>query len=216
MNRITALAVTGAAVCYAYGVGATGGELLVRNLPDKGNVTVSGQVKDMGSNREFTLSDESGTIKVSIPADESVVMKNGDKVTVSGTVDSSFFGLIGKHIDASLVEVNKNPGEAMSDSLRKDTGISVDQAKTEQISHLSSQGMVKLSGTVADVIGPKSFTLEDGTGAITINMQSDENLALAKGAKVTLVGYVEEGMLGKDIRATHVIITSADQPHAQN
>ena len=82
------------------------------------------------------------------------------------------------------------------------------KAEATQIKALPSQGMVQLNGTVDKVKNEKSFVLRDKTGRIDVNVQSDENVALIKGAQVTVVGYVNTNLFGKRLRATHVIVTA--------
>ena len=87
----------------------------------------------------------------------------------------------------------------------------MDKADAVQIGKLPAQGMVQITGTVDKISDQKDFTLKDPTGTVNVSIQSDENVALAKGAEVTVTGYVSNGVLGKKIRATHVILMS-DSP----
>ncbi len=181
----------------------------ISTLPDKGSATLTGTVEKIDGPREFTLRDDSGDIKVRLTTNESFVFKPGDTVSVTGTVEEPFFGLGGKRIDASYVHVQKTLGSALSDTVTNTTGISMDQATPAQINSLPDQGMVKVTGAVDNVVNAKDFILKDPTGSIDVNIQSDENVALARGADVTVVGYVAKSPLGnKSIRATHVMVTS--------
>jgi len=218
MSRIITFAFAGAAIFCANTLLADTQGMAVRDLPDHGSVTVSGGIKKVESSRKFILDDNSGTIEVTIPENESMVLKEGDKITVAGTViGSSLWGLLEKHINASTVEVHKDLGDTLSDAVRKDTNISLDQAKPVQIANLPQQGFVKISGSVTDVMGAKDFTLEDASGIINVYVQSGENAVLVKGTQVTLTGYVENDPLGKNIRATHIMVTTNNtEPHIQN
>jgi len=193
---------------------ASNTQTLVRDLPSKGIVSISGTVEKVDSSQKFTLRDSSGVISVSMPAKQSLVLKDGEGVSVIGTVNNGFLGLTAKTIDATDVQVHKDLGTAVSDAITQTTGISLDQAKTEQINTLPKQGMVKLSGTVQHVQDAKNFTLKDATGTIHVNVQSNENVVLVKNAEVTVIGYVHDGILGKNIRATHVMVTASTSPQA--
>jgi uncharacterized protein YdeI (BOF family) len=212
MKRTALLTTSGllfAGMAFAGGTGMS-----TSNLPDKGTVTLSGIVDNVSSNKEFTLRDNSGTIDVMITGNESLVLKNGDKVTVTGKVSNGFLGLTGKSIDATQVAVQKDLGSVVSDVVTATTGVSVDAARAASIANLPEEGMVKVSGTVANVISPKIFTLKDNTGVINVNVQSDENVVFSKSSPVTVIGYVDDSMLGKNIRATHVIVTADTPPRA--
>jgi hypothetical protein len=52
----------------------------------------------------------------------------------------------------------------------------------------------------------KNFTVKDETGKVDVKVISAQNAGLTKGARVTVVGQVNKGMMGKDIEATQVIV----------
>lgn len=202
----TILAMSGSAMLLAGTALADQPATLIDSLPDKGTVTVSGTVEQMDSAREFRLHDDSGSVDVKLASGESAVLKQGDSVTVTGTVEKPLLGLMGKDIVASNVQVHKSLSSALSDAITSSTGISLQKAETTQINQLPKQGMVRLIGTVQSVSGAKAFTLKDPTGTIDVSVQSSENAALAKGAEVSVIGYVKSGILGKHISATHVTV----------
>jgi len=188
----------------------------IQAMPDSGTVVVSGTVEKISNEREFTLRDNSGTVRVKIDDEESVVLKQGDSVTVSGMVEKPLWGLLGKDINATNVQVYKDLPTALSDAVTKVTGLSLSKAEVVQISKLPKKGMVQVTGTVDKISDPKNFILKDATGAINVNIQSEENVLLTKDAEVTVTGYVNNGVLGKKLRATHVILVSnapADTGH---
>lgn len=180
-------------------------DLSIRNLPDKGSVTLSGTVQDVKNEREFKLQDDSGVVNVILGSNKSVVLTEGDKVTVTGKVEN---GILGKHVNASNINVHKDISTAVSDAIETHTNLSMDKAKPVKIARLPKEGLVKLAGTVDSVKDEKSFALKDATGTVDVNIQSDENVVLVKGAAITVVGYVNDGLFGKNIRATHVIVTA--------
>lgn len=181
--------------------------IAIHNLPDSGNVTVSGTVDRVESARKFTLRDNTGTIDVAIKSNESAVLSEGDKVTVTGNVSSAFWGLM-KGVNATDVQVHKDLPTVLSDALTETTGISVDKTTVSHISQLPDQGLVRVTGSVDKVGNEKNFTLKDSTGTIDVAIASAEKVVLVKGAEVTVVGYVKRGMMGKTLSATHVILTS--------
>jgi uncharacterized protein YdeI (BOF family) len=175
----------------------------IKTLPDEGQVTLKGTVDKVNSEREFTLRDSSGTINVDIESSQSVVLKEGDEVTVSGKVDKD---ITGKDINASNVQVNKGLAQGLKDTVKGIPGVSTTAASAFNIKNLPDNGMVKITGTVTDVSGEKEFTLKDDTGSIDVDVESSQNAALAEGARVTVIGNVDKGMLGKNINATEVIV----------
>ena len=97
MQRIIKLlATSGAILCLAAVAFAAQPETTVRNLPDKGPVTISGTVEKVRNEREFLLRDNSGTVEVKIASDASAVLKQGDSVTVNGVVEKPLWGLDGQ------------------------------------------------------------------------------------------------------------------------
>ena len=185
----------------------------VKNMPDKGHVTLEGTVSSVENAREFTLRDAAGTIDVDIDSNQSVVIKNGDKVTVDGVVDK---GITGTGINARSVTVQKNMAEAAGDAIEGNTDISLEGATVYNIENLPDKGLVKISGTVTHVDNEKKFTLKDSTGSINVDIESSETAALTEGAEVTVIGYVDKGMLGKDINANKVLVTASAQPLSDN
>jgi len=217
MQRMTKLLANASVMALIAGAAvANMAEPSISNLPDKGMVTVSGTVEKVENERAFRLRDNTGAIEVKVTSGESVVLKQGDSVTVSGQIENLLWGLMGKDINATGVEVHKDLPTALSDAVTKTTGITMDKAENVRIGKLPAQGMVQITGIVDKVSDQKNFTLKDTTGAVDVSIQSDENVVLAKGAEVTVTGYVNNGILGKKIRATHVILLSnapADTGH---
>lgn len=186
----------------------------INQLPDSGNVTISGTVSKVKNEREFTLRDSTGSVDVNLENGQSVVLKEGAKVSVDGTVDK---GILGKDINASNVTVDKSMSEAVTEGLEKNTSMSMEGAQSYTINQLPKEGKVKISGTVTDVDNEKEFTLKDSTGSIDIDLEeSSEAAALKTGSEVTVIGYVEDGMTGKDINATKVMVISDTSPAAGN
>lgn len=206
-SPLLSLLATTSIISFIWGYAATAAEFNVGSLPRQGDVTVSGKVEKVSNAREFTLRDPSGTINVTIASNESEVLKPGDDVTVNGIVETGFFG--GKDIKASKVDVRKDLSTALGDAVTKATGLTLDQqATTVQVGSLPNEGMVHLTGKVDDVKNAKDFTLKDATGTVGVTVESSESAALVKGAEVSVVGYVYNGMLGKAVRATHVAVTA--------
>jgi uncharacterized protein YdeI (BOF family) len=189
-------------------------ETLVKDLPDKGTVALSGTIDKVIGDREFILRDTSGAIDVKIANNQSLVLKAGEKVNLIGAVNGGMLGIGTKSVDASDVKVEQNLGAALADNLAATTGVSVDQAKSVRIGELPQQGMVKLLGTVDTVGDAKKFTLKDASGSVDVTIESEEKVALTKGAEVTVIGYVDSGLLGKKIHATRVVVSESAMPAA--
>lgn len=175
----------------------------VKSMNNGSQVNVTGTVESVQNEREFTLRDKTGTINVDIESDQSVVLKKGDSVTVSGMVDKDLFGT---DINASTVTVNKDMVEAVGDAIEGRTPISLEGATKYNINKLPKEGLVKVSGTVTEVDNEKEFTVKDSTGSIKVDVESAETAALTRGAEVTVIGYVDTGMFGKDINARKVLV----------
>lgn len=177
----------------------------VKTMKTGSGVTVVGTVDKVKNEREFTLRDESGKIDVNIASGNSVVLKPGDKVTVSGVIDKGF---LGADINANTVSVNKNVTRAVGDMIEAHTGLSFEGATAYTIGSLPNSGMVKVSGIVTDVDNEKKFTVKDDTGSIKVDVASAETAELTEGAHVTVVGSVDKGFFSKDINASKVLVVS--------
>lgn len=188
------------------------GTIAIKDLPKGGNVTLSGTVDKIDNEREFVLRDSTGTIDVDIASNQSVVLEKGAQVTVNGVVDKGFFGT---DINAATVTVHKGLAETIGEAIEGNTNISMEGATAVTIRNLPEQGIVKLSGIVTKVDNEKEFTLKDETGSINIDIESNEAAAVTKGAHVTVIGYVDNGVMGKDINARKVLIVSNATPVAQ-
>lgn len=179
----------------------------VKSLDNGNQVSLTATVDSVQNEREFTLRDATGTIKVDIESSQSVVLKQGDSVTVNGTVDK---GVLGTDINASTVTVNKKSASTMDLNTLAEAPLV--NATAYNISNLPKQGLVRISGTVADVSNEKEFTLKDPTGSIDVNVESSENAAVTEGAQVTVIGYVQNGLFSKDINASKVQVVADASP----
>ncbi len=192
---------------------ALAGVSSVKELQDGSNVTLSGTVDAVDNEREFVLRDKTGTIDVEIDAGQSVVLKKGDKVSVTGKLDKGFFNT---DIESAKVDVEKSLSENVSDAIEAKTSLSLEGAEAYHIKDLPKEGLVKLSGTVTDVDNEKEFTIKDSTGSINVDVKSAESAQLTEGAEVTVIGYVDSGAMVKDINATKVLVTASAAPVAAN
>ena len=81
-------------------------DTVIHNLPNNGEVTLTGTVDKADSEHEFTLSTESGMIIVGIPTSMPILLKIGDSVTVTGIVNKPLLGIFGNYLQASNVKIN--------------------------------------------------------------------------------------------------------------
>lgn len=81
----------------------------IDQLPDKGEVTISGSVDDIDGSHEFDLRDGKGKT-IEVESDRQLNLREGDRVTVTGMVDNGFLG-IGKEIDATHIRVTDRADE---------------------------------------------------------------------------------------------------------
>jgi len=178
----------------------------IKNMADKSAVTITGHVESVDNSTEFTLKDTSGTITVDMDKTASIVLKKGDKVTVSGLVDQD---ITGADINATKISVHESLVNAAADAIESKTPVSFEGASSFDISELPNEGMVKISGVVTDVDSEKEFTLKDGTGSIDVNLDSSaQSASLKEGAEVTVIGHVDASVTGKGINATKIIVKS--------
>lgn len=196
-----------AGVAALLSTSALAGEIVsIANLDNKAEVTINGVVDSVENEREFTLRDSAGAkIGVDITSNESLSLKKGDNITVSGTVDR---GMTGTDINAHSVSVSKTLVKGLKDAVRSVPGISTTDAQAFNIVDLPREGMVKVTGTVSEVDSEKAFTLRDKTGAINVDVVSAQNAVVTKGAEVTVIGSIDNGIFSKGINATEVLVIS--------
>ncbi|MBX7147208.1 MAG: NirD/YgiW/YdeI family stress tolerance protein [Alphaproteobacteria bacterium] len=181
----------------------------IKTLADKSQIEVTGTVETIQNEREFTLRDETGSIDVDIESNQSVILQEGAKVTVKGSVDR---GIMGTDINATSVTVQSSTSNnSTSPNAMTTTSASGEEAKTYTIQNLPNTGFVKLNGTVNSVKNQKEFTLKDATGKIDIVIESNQSAALTPNTEVTVVGYIDKGLLSKSIKATQVNVKNSPQ-----
>lgn len=218
MKKIfTFVAVTGLSTALASGALAapsSGNSInAIKDMKNGASVSLEGTIDDITNEREFVLRDSSGTIAVDIESNQSVVFEKGDTVTVKGLVDN---GLTGTDINASEILVHKSPTAILEDAIEGHSNMSLQGATAYTVEDLPKNGKVKVLGVVADVDSEKEFTLKDTTGSIDVEVESAENAAIVEGAQVTVIGVIDDGLLGKEINATQVLVTGSGQPVAKN
>jgi uncharacterized protein YdeI (BOF family) len=88
----------------------------VSSMPDGTEVTITGTVENFDSRHPFTLRDSSGTIKVDLSSAKPIVLKDGEKVTVTGDVSKSLLGTNINATDVNIDSENVAPAPAPSTS----------------------------------------------------------------------------------------------------
>ncbi len=182
----------------------------VKDLPKGSYVTLNGTVEDFDSEHTFMLRDPSGSIKIDLSSANSVALKEGEKVSITGTVNQT---ILGTDVVATSVTEDKGVGQQVGEAIDSVTGQNAaGSARTVTIQTMPDTGFVKLNGIVESVESEKKFTLKDAYGKIDINITSSTSASLNKGTEVTVIGYVEKAILGKHINATEVDIRSSGTP----
>lgn len=178
----------------------------VKNLSNGEDVTVTGTVQDFDERHPFTLQDSSGNIQIDLSSAKPIVLKNGQKVTITGTIDK---GLLTTDIMATDVNIDTSVGEKIGNAIDSITGQSTStDAQVVRVQSLPDTGLVKIKGVVDSVDGSKKFTLRDSTGQVDVNLKQDQTLR--RGSEVTVVGYVDKSLIGKGINATEVDVNSSN------
>ncbi|MCE3231898.1 MAG: Bacterial fold protein [Rickettsiaceae bacterium] len=203
INIKTSLAIAGTAVLLS--TTALAQNLTIKTLPDSGTVSITGTVDKVKNEKRFVLRDNSGTISVDIESNKPILLQKGQTVRVSGYIDKH---LMGKDINATSVEVQSNPPQDTTASTGGDVD-TPDRASEFSIANLPQSGAVKVSGLIQDLNNEKNFTLQDDTGKIDVNIQEAEiSTSLSNSTKVVVFGYVENGLTGRKIKATKVLVNS--------
>ena len=177
----------------------------LKEMNDGSQVSLTRTVESVENEREFTLRDASGSIDVDIASGQSLMLKVGDRVAVNGLLDK---GLFRTDISATRVTVQKNASQKLSDSIESQTVLTMDDATAYNIGSLPRQGLVKVFGMVTDVDSGRKFTVKDATGSVQVKLDSQQSAALAPGAEVAVIGYVDNGMFTRGLDAQKVVVVS--------
>jgi uncharacterized protein YdeI (BOF family) len=188
--------------------------VIIENLPDQGDITISGTVERVIDQNKMIISDRTGDT-IDVNTNQPIDIKMGETVTVKGNLDSEIAGIGKQIVDATITEIGLDlDSTAGSDvSLSADMGSYGDESKDSpietmeisKIQNMPEQGMVEISGTVASVQGDGSFILKDNVGQkVEVDLVRNEDLS--KGDKVAVTGQVMSNSLnGKaEIRAKDV------------
>ena len=210
----SAMKFTAAAVFLLLPVGADAATALaVKDLPNGNQVTLQGTVEDFNSQHSFMLRDNSGSVKIDLSSTHAVVLKEGEQVTVSGTVNQT---ILGPDVIAASVSEDKGIGQKVGEAIDSVTGQdAAGSARTSTIASLPKSGLVSVNGVVQSVYSGKSFAMKDPTGVIDVAIKSGESASLNKGTEVTVIGNVDDGFFSKSINATEVKIRANSAPMAE-
>lgn len=174
----------------------------VKEMPDGRKLTLYGVVEEFDSKHAFMLRDSSGFVKIDLSSAKPMVLNNGEKVIVTGQVHQT---ILGADVVAISVSEDKGIGQKVGEAIDSVTGQdAAGEALFVKINSLPTSGLVKIDGNVESIDSEKKFTLIDSTGHIDVTIKSSESASLNKGTPVTVIGYVDNGLLGKSINATKV------------
>jgi len=205
--KVTKTIMVAGILCLFSTLGLAATATAVKDLPDGSQVTLTGTVEDFDSEHAFMLRDGSGAIKVDLSSTNPIVLKDGDKVDVTGLVNHT---ILGTDIVARSVNEDKGVGERVGEAIDSVTGQDVaSSAKTVSVKSMPDSGLIRISGIVDNVDSEKKFTLKDSTGYVDVTIKSGESASLEKGTEVTVIGNVDKGLLGKSIDAIEVDVRSS-------
>ncbi len=166
--------------------------------------SITGTVTSVKNPRAFILENDHGRLEVLVENSQSVVLKEGDQVTVTGALDKSW---LGTKLHARQITVQKGIVQTLSDAVKGAPGLPTSNAQPYDIGRLPASGKVKLTGTVTAVRSDTSFMLEDATGRIHIDVASAERAAITPGARVSVIGKVNNSLLhGRQVKAYSIIV----------
>lgn len=186
--------------------------MMIKDLPSNGEVTLSGIVEDFDNEHAFMLRDSSGTVKIDLSSAKPMVLKNGERVSVTGSVNHT---ILGTNVVARDVDEDKGVGQVIGEAIDSVTGQdAAGSAQVVTISALPDAGFVKINGMVDSVSSARKFTLKDQTGKVDVHIKSGESASLKKGVEVAVIGNVDKGLLGKAINATEVNVRTGSAPMA--
>ncbi|MGE0754393.1 MAG: hypothetical protein AB7L92_04460 [Alphaproteobacteria bacterium] len=105
----TAAAFTLSALLASTSAYALEAKTTIDALPDKGAVALTGTVESVDGEKSFTLRDAKGKT-IDVEAKDKINLSKGDKINVTGVMESDFLGF-GHEIDAATVASVKMPSD---------------------------------------------------------------------------------------------------------
>lgn len=184
---------------------------------DDSYVTISGTVGSLIDDDEFYLNYGSGRVKVDtndkwanmFKADANNagrVLKEGDRIVVSGRVDNNWFA--NREIDATSIR-HQSGGQVFAYDLDPNM---TNLAGVDPGTLLDQQGRVVLTGTITRAINNDRYQMRYGTGqqANTIEVDTtgvDDNTIsnLKVGDRITVIGKVDDTLFNRrEINADNV------------
>jgi uncharacterized protein YdeI (BOF family) len=183
---------------------AAGADISIHNLnrlPDGRRVRLNGTVEAVQGKRDFILRDDSGHIEINLTSHEKIALTKGAEVTVSGRINR---GLMGVNIDASSVTLRSKSEQAAAEK-PLDSGLAA-KAPAYTVATLPETGFVKVTGTVTTSENDREFVMKDATGLVDVSVADADASKVMKGSRVTVIGSVDRGVLGKDISASRIVV----------
>ncbi len=190
--------------------------LSIQALPKSGSVQISGMVKDIKNDKKFILEDSAGKT-IDVNSNANLQVKEGEKITVNGTLNSEILGL-GKEINNATVsrssDLDNRDTLSSKDSddhedLDEENASANDSSikkSIDLIKNLPEEGRIEISGKVSEVNDNGVFILQDRNGD-TVDVHSGSKLSVSEGDKVKVIGRVtdEAAKMGEEITAEEVI-----------
>jgi uncharacterized protein YdeI (BOF family) len=186
---------------------AAGADISIHNLgrlPDGRRVRLIGTVESLHGSRDFVLRDETGRVEVNMNGNKKIAIRKGMEVVVAGRINR---GIMGANIDASAV----TPRAGFNQAALEEKPAKPVSAPAYVIQKLPESGPVKVSGVVTTSENDREFTLKDATGLVDVSVVEGDASNVMKGSRVTVVGTVDRGVLGKDISASHITVEKNPQ-----
>lgn len=207
---------------------ATAGEV-VKGTDKQGNakfqndayITISGTVASIKDSDEFVLKHANGSIDVDtndafpdlFKKDAATVLKEGDRVVVTGKVDNNLFAA--NEIEAYRLEVVNDEGKnrvftnaKLAPMNERDLAAFTPVVQGQD---LTDDQNVRLSGRISKIDGSDELELRFGEGSIKVDLdkvKKEEVSSLKVGDDVVVFGQVDKNwMKSKEIDAVKIVPT---------
>ena len=164
LKRTTALATLLTLTATPYMALADDASLLIKDLPKKGTVSLSGIVTELDGDKEFTLRDaQNDTIEIEAKSKTNV--REGDLVSVIGGVDTGMLGL-DKEIDADTVTINRKASNIIHAEKEPSLGKTAN-AVADSVSKTTSEAVNATGAALGSAGSAIADTAKKGADAVT-------------------------------------------------
>jgi len=173
--------------------------------------TIRGRVARILDSDEFRLEDESGSVRVYLGWKNRLRLNAGDLVTVAGVLDDDpwpirpeFYASAITFADGRTVETaGETSGQAEPGPATGGEAAPAPRVRTSRIDDLRPYEVVRIEGVVERITDEDEFRIRDDSGSVRVYIGWRNQMPVARGERVSVVGIVDSGGPGALFREVY-------------